>query len=148
MDRDGTCGSGPCKPFPESSIPSWYRINGTLIGNAVALEIPGSSSCGGITNIWINDHLPGQNDGIKGVIACGSTSKGCCTIRNRIRVRNCKYFYVFEFGRLSRRDAKYCFSEFICKLLSLLIFYTHVDNLKNKIHICVADHALGRAGVI
>lgn len=110
MDRDDTGGSGPCKLFPESFIPSWYRINGTLIGNVVALECPGSSSCGGTTNIWINDHLPGQNDGIKTVIVCGSTSKGCCTISNKIRVRNCKYFYVFELRRLPRCEDKYCFN--------------------------------------
>jgi hypothetical protein len=54
MDRDDIDGSGQCKPFPESSRPSWYRINGTLIGNVVALECPDSSLCGGTTNIWIN----------------------------------------------------------------------------------------------
>ncbi|XP_060586704.1 uncharacterized protein LOC132742351 [Ruditapes philippinarum] len=110
MNRDDIGGSRACKPFPESFIPSWYRINGTLIGNVVALECPDSSSCGGTTNIWINDQLPGQNDGIKDVIACGSTSEGCCAIRSHINVKNCKHFYVFELRRLPRCDAKYCFN--------------------------------------
>ena len=80
------------------------------------------------TNLLLyKDTLPGKNDGITFVRVCGSTSSGCCTLRNQIRVKNCNNFYVFELLRPPRCDAKYCFSKYINLFIYLFIHFSLVN---------------------
>jgi len=96
-------------------VPGWYRFQGDA-GNQMADKCVPTNYCGTQHPGWLNGRHPTVAEGVVTRKVCYhywyyywyGWSNNCCYYSNKIRVRNCGAFFVYELQKTPYCALRYC----------------------------------------
>ena len=97
-------------PKCDRDINGWYRFEGAA-GSQMAESCPPQYHCGTEAPGWLNGKHPTVAEKIVGRDACFSWTASCCQWIQRVFVRNCGEFYVYQLAPPPLCNMRYCGSN-------------------------------------
>ena len=89
------------------ALPGWFRFTGAA-GDRMPTKCPETKRCGTHASGWLNGKHPSVADGIVSREVCYHWSKNCCRRKNKINVKNCGAFYLYELQKPPACSLRYC----------------------------------------
>ena len=88
--------------------PGWYRFAGVAGNPKMSTTCPPVRRCGTHAPGWIKGKHPSAADGEVTREVCYHWARNCCQWKNKIKVKNCGAFYVFELQKTPACSLRYC----------------------------------------
>ena len=85
----------------------WYRIMGKA-GTQIPEECVPVHRCGTFAPGWVNGQHPTVEEGIVIREVCYHWDGNCCEWQNKIRIRNCGEYYVYQLQKPPTFNLRYC----------------------------------------
>ena len=88
-------------------VTGWYRFQGAA-GDRMPDKCVLRFRCGTTHPGWLNGTHPTIADGVVTRTVCFSERTRCCLWRNKIKVKNCSSYYVYELHWPGSCNLRYC----------------------------------------
>ncbi|XP_022797785.1 uncharacterized protein LOC111336033 [Stylophora pistillata] len=90
----------------DPTLPGWFRFTGAA-GDRMPTKCPETKRCGTHAPGWLNGNHPSVAEGIVSREVCYHWGN-CCRWKNKINVKNCGAFYVYELQKPPACSLRYC----------------------------------------
>ena len=100
----------------DPTLPGWFRFTGAA-GDRMPTKCPETKRCGTHAPGWLNGNHPSVAEGIVSREVCYHWGN-CCRWKNKINVKNCGAFYVYELQKPPACSLRYCGKCLIHSLLN------------------------------
>ena len=107
----------------------WFRVSGDA-GNALASNLPPSSSCNGGVRAYLVDDHPSYGVGDLTLTLCMASKNNNCLNRKSLAVMNCGEFYLYNLFRIrscASNGWRYCtngIGKFRCLVYRVTILFS------------------------
>ena len=101
-------GQNPVRCDQRDITSGWYRFAGVAGNPKMSTTCPPVRRCGTHAPGWITGQHPSAADGEVTREVCYHWARNCCQWKNKIKVKNCGAFYVFELQKTPACSLRYC----------------------------------------
>ncbi|XP_078383117.1 uncharacterized protein LOC144665700 [Oculina patagonica] len=96
-----------CDGKEHISSPGWFRMMGNA-GRKIPEKCVPTQRCGTKAPGWLNGKHPTVQEGVVTREVCYHWSDNCCKWKNKIKIRNCGGYFVYELQKPPTCDLRYC----------------------------------------
>ena len=107
----GNTAQSPLKCDKNDLNPGWYRFSAGA-GDRMPTSCPPKNRCGTYAPGWLAGAHPTVTECVVTRTVCYHWRSECCYWNNKIRVKNCGPFYVYELQKPPACPLRYCSGEY------------------------------------